>query len=125
MKLSLVVLLLSVAAVAQPPAEGPKPERRPPPAPKNLKILQPENLMPTMQAFRAALGVQCTFCHVQGNFASDENPKKEIARKMILMTKEINSTNFPSGNMHVSCYMCHRGAEEPKMAPPTAEKSGQ
>ena len=76
--------LLSLAA-QQLPAEG---ARRTPPTPKNLKILQPDQVMPAMQAFRAALGVRCTFCHVEGNFASDDNPKKETARKMLTMTPD-------------------------------------
>ena len=43
--------------------------------------------------------------------------KKEIARRMITMVGEINA-KFPDGKMHVSCYTCHRGETEPKMAPP-------
>ena len=49
--------------------------------------------------------------------ASDDNPKKNIARAMIRMAADINS-KFPDGKAHVSCYTCHRGAEEPIMAPP-------
>ena len=30
-----------------------------------------------MRTFTTGLGVQCTYCHVAGNYASDENPKKE------------------------------------------------
>jgi hypothetical protein len=89
------------------------------PAPKNLKLLDPAELMPTMMAFRVALGEKCDFCHVQGDFASDEKPTKEIARKMILLARDINS-KFPDGKMHVTCYTCHRGAEEPLTAPPDA-----
>jgi hypothetical protein len=63
-----------------------------------------------------ALGVRCDFCHVQGDFASDEKPHKEIARKMIVMAREINA-NFPDGKMHVTCYTCHRGSEEPATKP--------
>ncbi len=73
--------------------------------------------MPTMMAFKAALGVECTFCHVQGNFASDDKPEKETARHMITMAKNINA-NFPDGQTHVTCYTCHRGATEPATAPP-------
>jgi len=62
------------------------------------------------------LGVQCIYCHVQGNFASDENPKKEAARQMIRMSQAINA-NFPDGKMRVTCYTCHRGEAEPKTAP--------
>ena len=70
-----------------------------------------------MAAFRAGLGVMCTYCHVQGDFASDDNPKKDIARMMISMAKDINA-KFPDGKMHVTCFTCHRGAEEPLTAPP-------
>ena len=62
----------------------------------------------------------CSYCHVQGDFASDDNPKKNIARAMIRMATEINA-KFPDGKAHVSCYTCHRGAEEPIMAPPAAQ----
>ncbi|HWC95144.1 MAG TPA: c-type cytochrome [Candidatus Sulfopaludibacter sp.] len=87
---------------------------------KNLKILKDENIGQIMQGFRAALGVQCTECHVQGNFASDENPKKDVARHMITMVAEINK-NFPDGKEHVTCYTCHRGAVAPLTAPPAAQ----
>ena len=75
-----------------------------------------------MRAFTAALGVQCTFCHVQGDFASDDNPKKETARMMLTMAREINS-KFPDGATvrHVSCYTCHRGAQMPATEPPPAQ----
>ena len=84
---------------------------------KNLKILKDENIGQVMQGFRAALGVQCTYCHIQGNFASDENPKKDIARHMITMAQEINA-KFPDGKEHVTCYTCHRGAVMPLTAAP-------
>ena len=49
-----------------------------------------------MGMFRASLGVTCAAFHEQGDFASDAKPEKEIARKMILMTRQIN-TGFPAG----------------------------
>src|ERR1039458_3442846 len=126
MRLTMLVLFLSLAAFGQQPPEGPPPggpppgKRMPMPEPKNLKLLKPEPLMETMQSFRVALGVRCDFCHVQNDFASDEKPHKEIARKMIVMSREIN-TNFPDGKMHVTCYTCHRGSEEPATKPGEAE----
>ena len=68
-----------------------------------------------MQSFRLGLGVQCDFCHVKGDFASDENPKKDIARKMIVLAQDVNA-KFSDGKEHVTCYTCHRGAQEPKTA---------
>jgi hypothetical protein len=116
------LFLLAVPMMAQgpqPPQQPPPPapgERRQGPPPKNLKLLDPENLMPTMMSFKVALGVECSFCHVQGDFASDDKPTKDMARKMIVMTRSINA-NFPDGKIHVTCYTCHRGSTEPKTAP--------
>jgi len=99
--------------------------KRPPANPTNLKVLKVTSgaeVGPIMRTFTAGLGVQCVYCHVQGNFASDENPKKEVARHMIAMTQKINA-EFPGGKMVVSCYTCHRGEAEPKTAP--EPKAGQ
>jgi len=118
--LAVVLLLVPVCLSAQ-EKEG---KKGPPPTPKNLKILTGESgeqVIMTMRAFRTALGVQCTFCHVQGDFASDDNPKKETARMMLTMAREINS-KFPDGatKRRVSCYTCHRGMTEPATEPPAA-----
>ena len=91
-----------------------------PKAPLNLKALKATTsgaeVSQIMRTFTIGLGVQCNFCHIQGNFPSDENPKKEIARKMIKLTHDVNS-QFPDGKMRVSCFTCHRGEAEPKTAP--------
>jgi len=87
------------------------------PAPKNLKLLKPEEVMPAMKSFTVALGVKCDFCHVMTDFASDEKHHKEMARHMIELARGINAL-FPDGKQHVTCYTCHRGAEEPATAPP-------
>ena len=89
------------------------------PAPTNLKVLKATTgaeVGQIMRTFTVGLGVQCVFCHVQGNFASDDNPKKDIARHMITMTQQVNG-NFSEGKLRVSCYTCHRGEPEPKTAP--------
>ena len=120
MKLTMLVLSLSLFALAQEPPAGPPPGGPPAghemSAPKNLKLLPPEHLMDTMHTFSTALGQRCDFCHVRGDFASDEKPHKEIARKMIVMSRAINA-NFPDGKTHVTCYTCHRGSEEPATKP--------
>jgi len=116
---AICVLFFLLPLCAQEKKEEAKPAA-PPPAPTNLKVLKastgPE-VRQIMQTFTAALGVQCSNCHAQGgNYASDENPKKEVARKMIRMTQTINA-QFPDGKMLVSCYTCHRGEAQPKNAP--------
>jgi len=87
--------------------------------PKNLKVLKvpPTDIRAAMQSFRVGLGVQCEFCHVKGDFASDENPKKDVARTMIVLAQDVNA-KFPDGKEHVTCYTCHRGDQQPKIAPP-------
>jgi hypothetical protein len=110
-----ILLLSLLPLLAQQPAEAPHHEH---PAPKNLKLLPPEGLIPVMRSYTVALGVKCEFCHVEGDFASDEKHHKEIARGMIQLARTING-KFPDGKEHVTCYTCHRGSEEPAMAPPT------
>src|SRR4029453_2224374 len=97
----------------------------PAPAAKNLKLLAANTDMPfVMQSFNEALGVQCTYCHVQGDFAADGNPKKEMARKMIGMVRVIDtsfsSANgvFPDGYHEVDCLTCHRGSVKPETVAP-------
>jgi len=112
----LVALLLPIGALAQ---EGAK--KGPPPEPKNLKVLKDlprEQLIPVMRSFTVSLGVKCDHCHVQGDFSSDENPKKEIARNMIVMTQQIGTHFREDGKHHVTCYTCHRGTTEPLTGPP-------
>jgi hypothetical protein len=70
--------------------------------PQNLKVL-PKNLTrqqvtALMRTFTVALGVQCTHCHAgtapQLNYAADEKPTKEVARKMIHMVMHINEEHL-------------------------------
>jgi hypothetical protein len=86
-------------------------------APKNLKILKPEEIRPVMGAFVAGTGMKCGDCHVQGAFDSDEKPQKVTARKMLEMVRGINANTF-NGDNKVTCYTCHRGEEHPVSAPP-------
>jgi photosynthetic reaction center cytochrome c subunit len=59
-----------------------------------------------------------------GDNASDENPKKLVARKMIEMVNDINA-KFPDGKAHVTCYTCHRGKNIPDMVAPPAAPPAQ
>ena len=120
----LLVVVFSVGVAAQqPPAAAPKSA----PAWKNLKVL-PNNadVMFAMQVFNEALGVNCLYCHVQGDFASDANPKKDTARKMLGIVRQIDRSfagsagAFPAGYHEVDCTTCHRGSAKPETKP-TAE----
>jgi Photosynthetic reaction centre cytochrome C subunit len=88
--------------------------------PTNLRVLPPDtNIRQVMTAFREALGVQCNYCHMQGDFASDDNPKKNTARNMLRIAADVNAS-FPDGKRHVTCYTCHHGEAKPKTEPPAA-----
>jgi hypothetical protein len=117
MRLLIPSMLFIAALCAQPPQEA---QKKGPPRPyQNLKVLkvEPGQIGPIMRTYTAGLGVGCDFCHVQGNFAADEKPTKDIARRMISMTEAANAT-FPDGKAHVACYTCHRGEKEPPMNAP-------
>jgi hypothetical protein len=113
------MMLIAIPLCAQAPQGAPPGGRPMQYTPKNLQLLKPEEVHDAMQAFRTALGVECTFCHVKGDFASDAKHHKIVARGMIELVRSINP-KFPDGKEHVSCYTCHRGAEEPLMAPPAS-----
>jgi hypothetical protein len=118
-----VAIFLPVCALSQ---DAPK---KGPPEMKNLKLLTGQTrpqVLETMNSFRVALGVQCVYCHVPApggppDFASDENPKKEVARMMLTMAREINGKFPQDGKRRVSCYTCHRGAAIPLTAPPAPD----
>jgi hypothetical protein len=150
---ALVALTLGASIVsAQPPAQPPsgqpaaQAQQQQPPPLTNLQVYPKDiprpQLVATMQGFVLALGVQrsggCSYCHVgtapQWDFASDANPKKIVARKMILMSREVTAklpevTGKPAGEVTtLRCATCHRGVAIPKLLPDilteTANKSG-
>jgi mono/diheme cytochrome c family protein len=75
-----------------------------------------------MQSMTQALGLSCGSCHARGNFASDANPRKLTARRMLEMTKAVNRQFFPdykpvdgeSRLGRVTCFTCHQGDTRPK-----------
>jgi Photosynthetic reaction centre cytochrome C subunit len=88
-----------------------------------LKDLPADQLYPTMHFMADSLGVQCVDCHVgvpgQVDGEKDDKQMKRTARKMLMMTMEINKTNFDgqNGSPAVTCYTCHRGSRQPLVAP--------
>jgi len=82
---------------------------------KSIQVLKgtpAAELILAMHYFRAALGVTCEYCHVEGNFPSDVKKPKEVARQMISMVFDINKNTF-QGRQVVTCYTCHRGHVQP------------
>jgi hypothetical protein len=135
----LFLLLCPLGLLAQGGGGGGARGGPPPGPPKNLKILPADaNIQQIMGGIRTALGVQCNFCHgapaAEGpgrgggggpiDFASDENPKKLMARNMFRLVDDLNSGPL-NGKMHVTCYTCHRGDAVPKMEAPAPEGPGR
>jgi photosynthetic reaction center cytochrome c subunit len=115
---------LLLAALTIPAAIGAQ-EARPPRPNENVKLLtelEGPPLRAEMQRMADALGVKCDFCHVQGNFASDEKSPKRTARRMIEMTRNLNAQAFPRYQVkagesvlgRVTCNTCHQGTTSPK-----------
>ena len=56
----------------------------------------------------------CTYCHNPENMASDEKYTKVVARRMLQMTRTINSRwSSHVQNVGVTCWTCHRGNAVP------------
>lgn len=106
---------------------------------KNLKILPKdisEKAMDSvMHHYSASLGVGCDFCHVKNqlrdtwDMASDAKHEKQIARKMMLMTNEINIKSFSAEKGSdkllietITCYTCHHGHVIPADMPEKKEE---
>jgi photosynthetic reaction center cytochrome c subunit len=115
-----LILLVATALSAQ---DAPlKPAIAESPGIKVLKGLTVPEFEQEMQMMVQALGVNCGFCHVRNNFAAETNEKKLIARRMVEMTKLVNSQFFPdyipmegaSKLGKVTCVTCHQGEQKPK-----------
>ena len=92
---------------------------------KNIEVLKgvpAGQVIPAMQFITASLGVECTFCHVEGHFEKDDKEPKQIARDMMQMTFALNKNNF-QGHREVTCYSCHRGAPNPLTIPVVGNES--
>jgi tetratricopeptide (TPR) repeat protein len=77
------------------------------------------DVMPLMQEIVTGLGVQCDYCHSARGSGQPE-PKKDIARQMIAMTRDLNTrVQTATGKTaaeatQVRCITCHHGVPIPK-----------
>jgi hypothetical protein len=81
-------------ASAWPPPDSHKPAEE---VYKNIQILKgisAERLPVVMGNFARALSVNCTYCHADGDFASDSKPMKQTARRMYEMVNTTNRDSF-------------------------------
>jgi hypothetical protein len=87
---------------------------------KNLQILtgmsRPE-VWEVMNQMASGLGVNCQYCHVKEDVASDARPQKRRGREMMRMVIDLNARHF-GGKPVVTCFTCHNGKVHPALMPP-------
>jgi len=114
-----VIVCTSITVAAQQP---PTPGMVDSPTVKVLTGLTVPEFEAEMQLMTQALGLSCGSCHARGNFASEANPRKIAARRMLEMTKALNAQYFAdykpldgqSRLGRVTCFTCHQGDTRPK-----------
>jgi photosynthetic reaction center cytochrome c subunit len=79
----------------------------------DLNVLEFSRLMQAMSTW-VAPEEGCEYCHNPNNLASDEKYAKVVARRMLQMTRDINTqwTQHVAGT-GVTCWTCHRGQAVP------------
>ena len=90
---------------------------------KNIQVLKGipvDDFMDTMGIMSAALGFDCSECHMDAGTDAvkweADTDRKRTARRMTLMVAAINKNNF--GNRQVvTCWTCHRGRDIPVTMP--------
>jgi photosynthetic reaction center cytochrome c subunit len=122
-----LVALLSVTSASAQTAQTEKPPMADEVF-KNIQVLRGltvDQFMGTMGFIAASLSLNCSECHDTSSTAAYalDNPRKQMARRMILMVDAFNKANF-GGKREVTCYSCHRGDTRPKITPSLAEQYG-
>jgi photosynthetic reaction center cytochrome c subunit len=90
---------------------------------KNIQVLKGttvDDFMGTMGVMSAALGFDCSECHLNAgtdkvDWAADTH-NKVVARRMVTMMQAINKEHF-SGRQMVTCWSCHHGRDRPATTP--------
>ena len=90
---------------------------------KNIQVLRGvsvDDFLGTMGIMSAALGLDCSNCHLAAGFANvqwdADTPTKRMARRMTQMVSTINRDHF-GGRQVVTCWTCHRGRDRPVVTP--------
>src|SRR4030095_15556745 len=92
----------------------------------NIQVLHGltvDEFMGTMGFISSSLALNCSGCHdpLDQDYYALDNPRKELARRMIVMSCGLNKATF-GGKRVVTFYTCHRGADRPKNTPSLVEQ---
>jgi hypothetical protein len=98
------------------------------PAETVFKNIQMFKGMPAMRVLKImelgyarSLGVDCTHCHVAGQWEKEDKTTKQTARDMAKMVQTINGDllknikNLKGPNSIINCTTCHRGQVKPAL----------
>jgi hypothetical protein len=93
-----------------------------------LKGIPVDTFFESMGMFAAAMGADCTFCHVTAAYFdksafAQATPRIQRARQMITMMQAINKQFF-GGQPRVTCFTCHGGSQSPRGEPDLALQYG-
>ena len=87
-----------------------------------FKAMPAGRLLKVMElGYAKSLGVDCTHCHVAGQWEKEDKPTKQIARDMAAMAANINKEllpkikNLKSAEPVINCTTCHRGQTKPAL----------
>jgi len=87
-----------------------------------LKAMPAGRLLRVMElGYAKSLGVNCTHCHVAGEWEKEDRPTKQITRDMAAMVAVINTEqlkkikNLKSPDPVINCTTCHRGQTKPAL----------
>ena len=87
-----------------------------------FKAMPAGRLLRVMElGYAKSLGVNCTHCHVGGEWEKEDKPTKQIARDMAAMAATINNDqlrkikNLKSPEPTINCTTCHRGQTKPAL----------
>ncbi len=97
---------------------------------KNLQVLNKniskDDLKATMNNFADYLDVKCSFCHILDEYHKDDKEHKQVARKMIQLTRMVRkdgkkyfSKDYKTEEF--TCFTCHNGSAEIKPYNPDDE----
>lgn len=87
---------------------------------KNIQVLKDApagRLLAVMRvAYAASLGVECSHCHVPGEWEKDDKEPKAVARKMWAFMLETNQRLAAiRKGAGINCTTCHRGQTKPAL----------
>lgn len=87
-----------------------------------LLALAQDDVPARMASWSTALGVECSHCHVEGQWHDTSKPNFDFAQRMARMVDGLNAGPLRDIGA-VTCWTCHRGQRIPARVPPAAWQS--